>query len=154
MKPIYGKTIRDKSEDYFLIEVKLPEDKSDDPHPSRWGQRRFARYYSHAFNDRRDTNPETRRYDFGGFDKYNPDLASKDRLADPSGQAPRFSTPEAAMAYAAELQEHGIFTAAEKGHNTWGTPEQRMATYGGPLEVRVVRVQTTSLERIVTGLHP
>jgi hypothetical protein len=146
----YGEETANRLHVHYIVEAVWPEGKFGqpgvpDPEHERWG-----RYNSTAWNDR--DRPNTRRDGFrrvsGNFDDMHRDVAAHpSRVGKVKYDAPVFTDPQAALAYAARLQAQGEVAAR---FSDGGTQADRDDQYQGRvIKTRVVEQYYRKRERVV-----
>lgn len=151
----YGETTVDKMDVLYHVDIMWPRDVFGKPGvPAPESEHRWGGYYTTAFNDK--TNPNTKRDGYGSvrgnFDEVHKDVATHPSRVGPSGDVPIFRDPQAALAYAAAIEEHAEI-AARFGDG--GTQADRDANYlGRKVRARVVERYTRERVRIVLPTPP
>ncbi len=154
----YGETVASTDITHYIVQAKWPKSEfgSPDKHlPDDHPQVRWGGYSPGAWNDR--VNPNTKCNGFGSirgnFEEIHSDVANHpsrvtDRFGKKEEMPPTFTAPEAALAYASRLAEHGEVAAR---FSQGGTQQSRDLQYANrPIRTRVVEKRLACIERIVS----
>ena len=135
----YGEELRDELNVFYLVQSVWPKDVSGNPGVPDPGRERWEHYQSSAWNDKRAPNKTRDGFGnvTGNFDDVHADVAGHpSRVGKVKWDAPAFTDPAAALAYAARLEEFGEVAAR---FSQGGTQFDRDLHYlGRAIRARVV----------------
>lgn len=151
----YGKTVESEEISLFFVEAVWPCTCGKRKCGAHRGE--FSRYNIAAFNDRRHPNTDYDGYGScrGTFDAQNKDVANvqsrvERRLPNrPREEAPVFSDPQAAWAYAQRLEQYGEL--ASKYDNMTHIDRWR-ERHEGVIKTRVVHERSARIVQVVKAI--